>query len=157
MKTKPTVAALAAGVAALLIVTVATAGAAPGKASLLIRHQVRGCHAWSVNGGPFKASQSIALGRGGSLTITNDDVMSHTLVKTSGPSVFTVNLKTGTMGMGMRISHMPGAMTHTGASARVVFSKAGVYRFVTRAGEDYMSGMKTIGEDNILRLRVTVS
>jgi len=59
--------------------------------------------------------------------------------------------------MGMRMSRVPRAMTHMGASTKVVFSKAGVYRFTTRAGEDYMSGMKTVGEDNVLRLRVTVS
>jgi plastocyanin len=148
---------VATGIAALLLATVASAGSAPAKASLLIRHQVRGCHAWSVNGGPFKASQSTVLRRGGSLTITNNDVMAHTLVKTSGPAVAIVSLKTGTMGMGMHMSSMPGAMTHMGASTKVTFSKAGVYRFTTRAGEDYMSGMKTIGPDNILRLRVAVS
>ncbi len=27
----------------------------------------------------------------------------------------------------------------------------------TKAGEDYMKGMKTIGEDNVLRLVVTVA
>jgi hypothetical protein len=156
MKTKSPFTALAA-VAALLLATAATAASAPSQASLIIRHQVRGCHAWSVNGGSFKASQAIVLRRGGSLVITNNDVMPHALVKTSGPAVSIVNLKTGTMGMGMRMSRIPGAMTHMGASAKVIFSKAGVYRFTTRAGDDYMSGMKTIGEDNVLRLRVTVS
>jgi hypothetical protein len=30
------------------------------------------------------------------------------------------------------------------------------YIFTTKAGEDYMKGVKTSGEDNILRLVVTV-
>ena len=42
-------------------------------------------------------------------------------------------------------------------SPRVAFAKAGVYRFTTKAGEDYMKGVKTIGEDNVLRLTVQVS
>ena len=31
------------------------------------------------------------------------------------------------------------------------FTKAGVYRFTTKAGEDYTKGIKTVGEDNVLR------
>ena len=38
----------------------------------------------------------------------------------------------------------------------VTFTKPGVYKFTTKAGEDFMSGVKTIGEDNVLRLTVTV-
>ena len=37
------------------------------------------------------------------------------------------------------------------------FAKAGVYTFTTKAGEDYMKGIKTIGEDNVLKLKVTVN
>jgi hypothetical protein len=39
-----------------------------------------------------------------------------------------------------------------------VFAKTGTYVFLTKAGEDYpsMSNMKTIGEDNVLRLVVKV-
>jgi hypothetical protein len=50
-------------------------------------------------------------------------------------------------------------MNHMSASVKVTFSKAGVYKLTTRAGEDYpsMKGMKTIGEDNVLRLTVKVS
>jgi hypothetical protein len=49
-------------------------------------------------------------------------------------------------------------MRHMGATSVVRFSKAGVYRFTTKAGEDYKfaRGTKTIGEDNVLRLTVTV-
>jgi len=48
-------------------------------------------------------------------------------------------------------------MAHMAATAKVRFAHAGVYRFTTKAGEDYMEGMKTIGEDNVLRLTVKVS
>jgi plastocyanin len=157
MSHRSALATVAAISAAALGIAIATASAAPQQASLLIRHQVRGCHTWSVNGGPFKPSQSLTLQRGGSLKVTNNDVMPHTLVKTSGPSVRMTNLNSGMMGMGMHRSNVPGAMTHMGASTKVVFSKTGVYRFMTRAGEDYMEGMKTIGEDNVLHLKVTVS
>jgi hypothetical protein len=49
-------------------------------------------------------------------------------------------------------------MARVGATARVHFTKPGVYKFTTKAGEDYSwaSHMKTTGEDNVLRLTVTV-
>jgi hypothetical protein len=43
-----------------------------------------------------------------------------------------------------------------GASLKVVFKRAGVYRFTTKVGEDYMKGVKTIGEDSVLTLKVVV-
>jgi hypothetical protein len=118
-----------------------TTASSAGHASLLIRHQMRGCHSWSVNGGAYKVSQSITLRRGGWLTVTDNDIMSHKLVETSGPA--------------LRIAHP--TLSHTGATLKVTFLKAGVYHFTTKAGEDYMAGMKTIGEDNVLRLTVVVS
>ena len=39
---------------------------------------------------------------------------------------------------------------------RVSFSKAGTYTLKTAAGEDYMDGVKTVGEDNVLRVKVVV-
>jgi hypothetical protein len=50
------------------------------------------------------------------------------------------------------------SMTRMGAVASVRFTKAGVYRFKTKPGEDYSwaSHMETKGEDNVLRLTVTV-
>ncbi len=119
----------------------ASAASAPGHASLLIRHQMRGCHSWSVNGGAFKASQSITLRHGGWLSVTDNDVMSHRLVETSGP---TVRIASATL-------------NHMGATLKVTFTKPGVYHFTTKAGEDYTSGVKTIGEDNVLRLTVVVT
>ena len=112
---------------------------------------------WSVDGGAYKATQAVVVRRGGWLTITNNDVMSHQLVKTSGPAVRIESLKTPMAGMGMRGTFRPSMMAHMGASVKVTFAHAGTYRFTTKAGEDYMPGMKTIGEDNVLRLTVTVS
>jgi plastocyanin len=131
---------LALATAAALAVA-AVSAAAPGSASLVIRHQTHGCHSWSLNGGPFKVKQSITLRHGGTLLVTDDDVMPHTLVLTSGPT--------------LRIAHPK--LTHPGASTKITFTKPGVYRFTTKAGEDYMAGVKTIGEDNVLRLTVVVS
>ena len=132
-----------------LVASLAAAGSAatakaPKSARVLIRHQMRGCHTWSVNGGAFGATQSTRVARGGTITFVDNDVMPHKLVKTNGPAI--------------RFVGKP-AMNHMGASVKVVFSKAGVYHFTTKAGEDYayMKGMKTIGEDNVLRLTVTVS
>ena len=136
---KHTLIAVTAG--ALLAAGVAAA-APTQSASMLIRHQVRGCHSWSVNGGTFKPSQTLTLTRGSSLTITNNDVMPHKLVKLSGPAL--------TFG--------PAGMSHMGAILKLRFTHAGVYHFTTKAGEDYpaMSMMKTVGEDNVLRLTVRV-
>ena len=68
--------------------------------------------------------------------------MPHKLVKLSGKAVTFVGKPN---------------MRHMSATLRVTFPKAGVYTFKTKAGEDYMSGVKTIGEDNVLRLKVRVS
>jgi hypothetical protein len=38
----------------------------------------------------------------------------------------------------------------------VTFAKSGVYRFRTKAGEDYLARIVTTGEDNVLTLTVTV-
>src|SRR5262245_11532959 len=72
-----------------------TASAAPTNATLVIRHQLRGCHTWSLNGGAFKASQAVRVAKGGSIVVTNNDVMFHKLVKLSGPSVTFTLVKTG--------------------------------------------------------------
>lgn len=127
----------------LILASAASAASPPGHASLLIRHQVHGCHAWSVNGGAFLPSHSITLRRGSTLTLTNDDVMPHKLVLTSGPA--------------LTIAHP--TLGHMGASLKIALSRPGTYHFTTKPGEDYpaMSGMKTTGEDNTLRLTVVVS
>ena len=134
----------------------AVAAAAPQTASVTIRHQLRGCHSWSVNGGPFAASHSMTLARGGTIRFTNNDLMPHTLIRVSGPSVRMRNGGTMTMKMGMHGMAAPGVMNHMGATTTAFFTRAGTYVFKTRAGEDYMAGMRTVGEDNVLRLTVKV-
>jgi plastocyanin len=133
------IAGLGAGIA--LVVAATALGASAKSATVSIRHQVRGCHSWSVNGGPYRASQTVHVARGATITVVDNDVMPHMLVQTSGPAV--------------RFTGKP-AMAHMGASVKVGFARAGVYRFTTKVGEDYMKGVKTIGEDNVLRLVVTV-
>ena len=134
---------IAIAVAALaLAIGGVSAASAHSAAMVTIRHETHGCHAWSYNNGTYKAALSVYLARGATLRVQNNDVMPHKLVRTSGPTVKLVRP----------------AMNHTGASAQVHFTKAGTYKFTTKAGEDYSwaSHMKTTGEDNVLRLTVTV-
>ena len=153
---KRTLVSLAA--VALGLVLVVPAGATLGNASVTIRHQVRGCHAWAIDAGVYKPSQVLKLTAGSVVTFTNNDVMPHKLYQLVGPAVAFKNLKAPAyhMGMGLRGPFAPGMMARMGASTRITFAHPGVYRFITKAGEDYMQGMKTIGEDNVLRLRVIV-
>jgi len=113
------------------------------KTTLTIRHQMRGCHTWSFNGGAYKASQKITLARGTTLTVIDNDLMPHKLVQLAGPQAKLI----------------APAMNHMMAQAKIVLAKKGTYKFNTKAGEDYpnMMSMKTVGEDNVLRLTVVVS
>ena len=126
---------------AVAVLSIVAAASASSTTTITIRHQVRGCHAWSVNGGPWAASQAVRLARNGTITIVDNDVMPHKLIQQSGPAV--------------RFVGKP-ALSHMGASVEVVFWNAGTYRFTTKVGEDYMKGVKTVGEDNVLKLVVKV-
>jgi plastocyanin len=115
----------------------------PVKRTIMIRHQMQGCHAWSVDGGAYRAAQRTTLARGGTITFTDNDVMPHKLIQKSGPRVR---------------YYGNAAMRHMSALVRVTFPKAGIYRLGTKPGDDYPGmAMKTIGEDKVLRLTVTVS
>ncbi|MDX6540998.1 MAG: hypothetical protein QOI71_2608 [Gaiellales bacterium] len=151
--TIPMFAALALAVAG---VPVLAAGSASNPSTLVIRHQTQGCHSWSLNGDAYKPSQSATIARGDSLSVTNNDVMPHKLIETSGPAVTITRLGAGMAGMGLKGNFPPAMMARMRSAAKVTFSKAGVYKFTTKAGEDYMSGVKTSGEDNVLKLTVTV-
>lgn len=141
-----------------LIAFAVPASAAPGGATLVIRHQVRGCHSWSLNGGAWKATQHFRLARGGSLIVTNNDVMFHKLVKVAGPAVVFKLVRVGSPMKGtVKLPWAPGLMGRPGASVKVTFPKPGVYRLTTKFGEDYMPMGETIGEDNVLHAIVTVS
>src|ERR671936_2231135 len=118
-----------------------SAFASSPQSTLTIRHQTRGCHAWSFNGGAYKASLKITLARGTTLKVIDNDVMPHKLVQLAGPKARLI----------------APAMNHMSAQAKIIFAKKGTYTFKTRPGEDYMKGMKTVGADNVLRLTVVVS
>jgi plastocyanin len=123
------------------IVATTAFAAAPRHAMVTIHHQTIGCHAWALGSGPYTAHVNAKLAAGGTITFTDNDVMSHQLIKKSGLAVTYSGLHT---------------MKHMGATLKVTFPHAGIYRFTTKAGEDYMQGVKTIGEDNVLTLTVTV-
>ena len=127
--------------------TAAAALAAPafaaGNVQITIRHQMRGCHSWSVANGPWRTGLKLKVDRDTSLFFVNDDVMPHRLIQTAGPRahLFTPN------------------MNRLRAHATVTFGRAGVYRFTTKPGHDYkgMHEMKMGGKDNVLRLTITVA
>src|SRR5919204_1542554 len=78
---------LTAGIA--MTGTTQSAGTAAGSAAkkITIRHQLHGCHAWSLNGGPYRVVLRTSVARGGSITFVDNDVMPHTLVQKSGAAV----------------------------------------------------------------------
>lgn len=135
-----TIAAFGAAAAALAFA--APASTHENGPVLIIRHQLRGCHAWTLGTtGVPKVSQSLWLKRGVHLEIGNNDVMPHRLVQTAGP-----------------LAALPDgpSMKGLGKMIEIRFPKPGVYRFTTKAGEDYSKGVHTIGADHRLALRVIV-
>lgn len=128
-----------------ILIALAVAGSAlaagPKTATVTIRHESHGCHSWSVDGKSWQARQSLALTRGSTLAVVDNDVMPHKLIQVSGPKAVTAHA----------------SMTRIGARALVGFPTKGTYVFTTRAGEDYMDGVKTTGEDNVLKLVVKVA
>lgn len=148
--------ALAVSVAAVFAVGVGSAAAATP--TLTIEHQLKGCHIWSLNAGPVRVSQTVHLAKGGSLTVLNSDLMPHQLIKLSGGPVVMKLASVGNPSVGMmKAPYAMGMMAHMSAKLKVSFAKAGTYTFTTKAGEDYMSGVKTVGEDNVLKLKVIVA
>jgi hypothetical protein len=111
-------------------------------ASLVISHETQGCHSWSLNGSPFASDQTATLLHGNGITVTNNDVMPHTLVQMSGPAAIMAGLR----------------MAHPAAQGTMIFPVAGTYVFKTVAGEDYPSaaGIQTVGADHVLHLVVHV-
>jgi hypothetical protein len=131
--------ALLAICAATVTALAATAAASPN-ANILIRHQTVGCHSWSVNGNAFAASQKLVVHPKTTLSFKNTDVMPHQLIQLSGP----------------KVSFSTPAMNKAGAHASFRVLKKGTYVFGTKAGEDWIKGVVTKGEDNVLRLTVIV-
>jgi plastocyanin len=143
MKRQHKIRGAALALAALAALAVTSAAPAGGSGTIAIKHQMRGCHSWSFNSGPFKPSLSVNVKAGTVLTFTNNDVMPHKLVQAAGPKV--------------RLAHP--SMSKMAASATVKLTQKGVYRFTTKPGDDYSwaASMKTVGEDNVLRLTVRVN
>ena len=143
-------------VAAVAVLGVASSASAGSSTTILIRHQTRGCHAWSLGPGQaYKAAQSLKLAVGSSLTIVNNDAMAHKLFQTSGPHVTITKVASMMMAMSHEFKGS-GVMGHPGASVKITFTKAGIYKFKTRFGEDYMKMPDTVGEDNTLTLKVII-
>jgi hypothetical protein len=130
------------GLLALLALVVATSAPAGRAPTVTISHVMRGCHSWALGSGPIRATLSVTVRTGTVLHFVNNDVMQHKLIQTAGPK--------------LRLTHPN--MNRMAASASVSFLQKGVYRFTTKAGEDYKwaASMKTIGEDHVLRLTVHV-
>ena len=87
MQRKQRIRGAALALAALVALAVTSAAPAGGRATVTIRHQMRGCHSWSFNSGPFKPSQSVSVKAGTVLRFTNNDVMPHKLVQAAGPKL----------------------------------------------------------------------
>jgi hypothetical protein len=127
-------------ISTLVLAAITAAIAAASATSVVIRHQLVGCHSWSVNGGAFKASQKIVVHPSTRVTVTDNDVMPHTLYQLSGP----------------KVSLVTPAMHTSGSHGSFRLLQKGTYVFGTKAGEDYMKGVVTKGPDNVLRLTVIV-
>jgi plastocyanin len=127
--------------ALFLLVASSASAAAPKQVTVTIQHQVRGCHSWAVGTGPLGAAHRVTLARGATLRFVNNDVMPQKIVLKSGPKI-AFSGKTN--------------LSKPAASVKAVLAHPGVYTFGTVVGEDYVKGIKTIGEDNVLKLVVTV-
>ena len=118
----------------------ATAAPAPQQASLVIHHKTVGCHDWALNGGVDKVAQQVSLTPGSTLTITDQDIMAHTVVQTGGPKIVIAD-----------------PLTDQKKIAAIQFTQPGTYRFATKAGEDYAPAPATKGEDHELQITVVVA
>ncbi len=113
---------------------------APASRKLTIQHVRKGCHVWS-NGKTTSPTMRLSLGRGGRLSILNQDVDAHQLLQLSGPTKL----------------HLGGPMMMNHGTT-IAFAKRGVYRLKTKTVEmPGMAEVETIGPDNTLRLVVTVA
>jgi plastocyanin len=138
-----TIRAGALALAALAALAITTAAPAHGvTTTITISHTMRGCHMWQVGSGQKHPSLSVTIKAGTALKFLNNDVMPHKLLQTSGAQ--------------LRFAHAN--MNHMSASTSVKFAKSGIYKFTTRAGEDYrwVPEMHTMGKDYVLHLTVLV-
>jgi hypothetical protein len=66
--------------------------------------------------------------------------MPHKLIESSGAPVAYIQLAGGGM-MGFH-GTSPATLAHMGATTKIILSRAGVYHFTTKAGEDYWPGSR---------------
>lgn len=112
-----------------------------GTSIITIRHQMKGCHTWSYDGEPYRASLRVVLGQARFVRFVNNDMMPQRLVQLSGP----------------RVAVNGASMNRIGAKAQVLFGEKGVYRFRTVAGKEFAWAPRdAAGPDHVLRLTVVV-
>jgi hypothetical protein len=121
--------------------------------TLTIRYQTVGCHSWSLNGGPYLVAQDVRLRVGQSLKVVNNDICTHTLLKTSGGALALTSLGDPAAPKHVRVATLPaddqpfvepvaratssaepGLLTALGGAARVTFQQTGTYVLTTREG-----------------------
>jgi hypothetical protein len=113
----------------------------PTSVSGTIEHVTKGCHTLNIQGmAQSSPTATVHLAVGGTLKLQDNDVMPHKLYSVSGPQPSFSNAD----------------MNRMGAQSTVTFPAAGTYVLSTKAGEDYTKGIKTIGEDNTLKIHVVV-
>lgn len=153
-----TLAALAAVAAAAFPATIAAHGDEPddeamavrmalknplvvkGSARLTIIHVQKGCHVWSGSGkGTPSAGVKVVLKRGQRLTVLNQDLDTHKLVRLAGPKV--------ALGKAMSMNDR----------VTVAFQKPGIYKLRTmKMATPGMPEVETMGGDNLLAMLVVV-
>lgn len=161
----------AASVAAL---AVATSAAARPAATLTIRHEASGCHSWSLNGGPYRAEQTVRLREGQTLRVVNRDSAVHKLIQMSGatvsfggsalelrsPSGAAIPLPPDPGGppiVGPQPAAGAGVMAYWGAGTTATFQEAGSYTLGTIEGTAFADeDAGSTGPDNDLAVHVLV-
>ena len=132
---------VAVAVLAATATTQVVDASAHGLSIVTIRHQMRGCHTWSFEGGPYRATLRVTVDAGRFVRFVNNDMMPHRLIQVSGPKV------------GIRGAKM----NRIGAQARILVGQKGVYRFKTQAGKFFAWARRdTSGRDYVLRLTLVV-
>jgi hypothetical protein len=169
------VGALLVALAGLVAVALATAG--PTYYPALVGHQLEirfepvGCHSWALDGGAFKAEQTVQLRAGQSIVVTNHDVCPHTLVETSGAPISIESLAPAAQPKHVTVvgynelvpsargvmTGSPGELATANARAVATFYQPGTYVLVTDEGETTLPGdWSTVGPDSRLVLHVQV-
>jgi hypothetical protein len=158
---------VAAGVTAVAVAVAGSGPVGPVVGTLTIRHELVGCHSWSLNGGTYVENQTVHLVPGQSLDVVNHDTCTHTLVKKQGGQLGMIGFYTEPE-MTVRVpiqpdkgavgpTWQPGEMAQWGAGTTMTFYEMDTYRVVTREGEPFVANPgTTTGPDNELTLNVVV-